>query len=534
MKKIKIPYYIKNIGALYFMLVALLIPLNITFVPPLFQTGGEILGTDFGYLAFWLIDMAVLLFGLIFAVPALLSKGNHREEDSEAEGTQEDCPMWKRLIVAGLPICALTMLQTLAFAVCALASEFFDLSVIRILFVGIMVCGAVYLWMLICAVLYRLAGSGGWYLLGQLVLNFAFIIIADGCLRIYNSNPLLPHREFNPFVFNIFALSGLIPFSLSYVSLILLVIVVAAFAFIIWRNLKKKKALNFVKTGLAYKIVTIILFSLSVAFLAVGESIKENTVSAGTVGLFFAVTLIPATGLTFIASRKNKSWVKIIIPVTAVAVAAALAMGIASGAIVKKGYSLPEETDIKSINIRIDTYDDMEMEAHLDDCLAFHKTLLELFEEGYGQDPYTGQHPDADCLADVYNSFIIRYSLNNGRETYREYHNLNNAAFDEAYIKFLQSDAYEYSLKNTTEKGAEIEFSWCEEKQPLQLTAMLVQEILVTYCKELQSADREAFYEEYGVITFTKSKIRKLYVPASFTETRALMEELFEQYYVKN
>jgi len=111
---------------------------------------------------------------------------------------------------------------------------------------------------------------------------------------------------------------------------------------------------------------------------------------------------------------------------------------------------------------------------------------------------------------------------------------LNNAAFDEAYIKFLQSDAYEYSLKNTIETGAEIEFSWCEENQPLRLTAMLVQEILDTYCKELQSADREAFYEEYGVITFTKSKIRKLYVPASFTETRALMEELFEQYGVKN
>jgi len=65
--------------------------------------------------------------------------------------------------------------------ICEKYSPYFDTSLIVILFNGIALCGLVFIWITICAVLYIVARSALWYFIGFLTLNFAPIIISYGC-----------------------------------------------------------------------------------------------------------------------------------------------------------------------------------------------------------------------------------------------------------------------------------------------------------------------------------------------------------------
>ncbi len=512
----------------YIILVLLFIILNLFFVPSLFSSGNDLFDandTTIILIAFTLIGFLILISVL---TPYWLKK-------KSTEMMDEDEPqpsVWDKIFSLWIPFCFYIIAQMIVLGFCEKISPYFNMSFIVILFNGIALCGLIFVWITICAVLYFVARSVRWYFIGFLVLNFAPIIISQGCYEIYNVSSLVPHKTWNPLNFNLFIVSVATVFNFSTVFLLVTGVIICIFVYL-WHRKKNLKTLGLTTFSIIYKILVNFLISLSAAFLLSSHFIGEAQISLNYILCFIVVALSVSIVCGYFAFRRNKPISRIIITTLAVVVSCALILGAIPSSVQKEAYILPDKEEIESVKIFLDSIEEFEVDKHFDDCVYLHKILLELFEKGHLPDETEYPYEAPECIADMWENANFNYKLKDGKSFYREYRDLKDSAFDEFYIQLMKSDMYAYSLKKTKLDNPQMRYyygdpdgKWCE------LPESCVEELLKTYCDELKMADKSAFYERYETIVFNGvyDLGRVIYIPLSFTDTRNLAINYMNQY----
>ena len=245
----------------YIILVLLFIILNLFFVPSLFSSGNDLFDandTTIILIAFTLIGFLILISVL---TPYWLKK-------KSTEMMDEDEPqpsVWDKIFSLWIPFCFYIIAQMLLLGICEKLSAPFNTPYIYILLAGIALCVLIFIWIIICAFLYLVARSVGWYYIGLLALNFAPIVISWGCYEIYNANPLMINESWNPLNFNLFVVSAAL-FGHPIILLLISGIIISLFIYLLRRN-KNHRTINLTIISVVYKIAVIFLVSLSVAFI---------------------------------------------------------------------------------------------------------------------------------------------------------------------------------------------------------------------------------------------------------------------------
>lgn len=516
----------------YIILVLLFIILNLFFVPSLFSSGNDLFDandTTIILIAFTLIGFLILI--SIMTPSWLKKKSTEMMDEDEAQRS-----VWDKIFSLWIPFCFYIIAKMIVLGFCEKISPYFNMSFIVILFNGIALCGLIFVWITICAVLYFVARSVRWYFIGFLVLNFAPIIISQGCYEIYNVSSLVPHKTWNPLNFNLFIVSVATVFNFSTVFLLVTGVIICIFVYL-WHRKKNLKTLGLTTFSIIYKILVNFLISLSAAFLLSSHFIGEAQISLNYILCFIVVALSVSIVCGYFAFRRNKPISRIIITTLAVVVSCALILGAIPSSVQKEAYILPDKEEIESVKIFLDSIEEFEVDKHFDDCVYLHKILLELFEKGHLPDETEYPYEAPECIADMWEDATFRYKLKDGKSFYREYRDLKDSAFDEFYIRLMKSDMYAYSLKKTKLDNPQMRYyygnpdgKWCE------LPESCVEELLKTYCDELKKADKSAFYEEYETIRLTgvyDFRDRIIYIPLSFTDTRNLAITYVNQYAAK-
>lgn len=485
----------------YIFLAVLFVLYNIMGLPALFRSGGDLFDAT---------DRLVLLtlFLLIGFLVLLSLTMPFRFRNVEGEETP---PFWDRIHSQCIPYCLCVAVQALLVKFC---SSKIHISILEIVIAAVAICALIYGWAFLCGCLYLLGGSVGWYFVGLFTLNIAPITISQGCYDIYNANPIAPHESWNPFNF--------------YVFILLFGVFAAVFA-VLLRKIKKIEKIVMTVFSNLYKIIMIFLVSLSIAFLFCKTSIEKGPVTLGLALAFTGTALVISSALVYFVFRNKKLILRIGVSTLAVVVFSALIFGFIPSSAQNKAFDLPKEEEVESVRIFLDSIETFEVDEHLGDCIAIHEDLLNLFEEGYMPDKTESAYKEPKCIADLWENANFHYQLKNGKSFSREYRRLKDPAFDEIYIKLMQSDMYAYSLKNVDLKKPRIETVglYCE------LSENFVIDFLATYCEELKNADKSAFYERYDPIPFIGvygSYKRIIYVPKSFTKTRTLLNEYVNEH----
>lgn len=518
----------KNRVPFYIVLGLLFVILNIFSIPSLFSSGNDLFDTNdtpIILIAFTLIAFLVLI---SIMTPFWLQKKNTQTingDDAQPSVCDKIFSLW-------IPFCFYIIAQMIVLGFCEKISLNFNMSFIVILFNGIALCGLIFVWITICSVLYFVARSVWWYFIGFLVLNFAPIIISQGCYEIYNVTSLVPHKTWNPLNFNLFFVSVATLFNFSIVFLLVTGVIISIFVYL-WHQEKNHQTINSIVFSTVYKIIVIFLISLSIAFLIAKPFMIKNQISLNYILCFLVVALSVAILLTVFSFRRNKLLIKMGITVLAVTVSSALILGFIPAQVQNEAYILPDKEEIESVEIFLDSIEEFEVDKHFDDCVYLHKILLELFKKGHLPNETEYPYEAPKCIADLWENANFRYKLKDGKSFYREYRDLKDSAFDEFYIRLMKSDMYAYSLKSTKLDNPQMRYyygdpdgKWCE------LPESCIEELLKTYCDELKKADKSAFYEGYETIVFNGvyDLRRVIYIPLSFTDTRNLAINYMNQY----
>lgn len=519
----------KKCVAFYIVLGLLFVILNLFSIPSLFSSGNDLFDandTPIILIVFTLIGFLILISIL---TPSWLKKKSTQTIDED----EPQPSVWDKIFSLWIPFCCYIIAQMIVLGFCVKISPYFNMSFIVILFNAIALCGLIFVWITICAVLYFVARSICWYFIGFLVLNFTPIIISQGCYEIYNVSSLIPHKTWNPLSFNLFVVSAATLFNYSTIFLLVTGVIIGVFVYLQHRK-KNLRILGLTTFSIIYKILVILLVSLSAAFLLSRLFMGESQISFNYILCFLVVALSVSIVFGYFAFRRNKPISRIIITSLAVVVSCALILGAIPYSVQKEAYILPDIEDIESVELFLDSIEEFEVEKYLDDCIELHKILLELFEDGYLPDETEYPYNEPECIADLWEDANFRYKLKDGKSFYREYRDLKDSAFDEFYIRLMKSDMYAYSLKKTKLDNPQMRYyygnpdgKWCE------LPESCVEELLKTYCDELKKADKSAFYEEYETIRLTgvyDFRDRIIYIPLSFTDTRNLAITYINQY----
>lgn len=510
----------------YSILLILFIILNVFSVPSLFSSGNDLFDADdtpIILIAFTLIAFLILI--------SIITPYWFKKESMAKMVEDEPQPsVWDKIFSLWIPFCCYIIAQMIVLGFCEKISPYFNMSFITILFNGIALCGLIFIWITICAVLYFVARSICWYFICFLVLNFAPIIISQGCYEIYNVSSLIPHKTWNPLSFNLFVSAATL-FNYSTIFLLVTGVIIGVFVYLQHRK-KNLRILGLTTFSIVYKILVILLVSLSAAFLLSRLFMGESQISFNYILCFLVVALSVSIVFGYFAFRRNKPISRIIITSLAVVVSCALILGAIPYSVQKEAYILPDIEDIESVELFLDSIEEFEVEKYLDDCIELHKILLELFEDGYLPDETAYPYNEPECIADLWEDANFRYKLKDGKSFYREYRDLKDSAFDEFYIRFMKSDLYAYSLQKTEMNNPQMQIfgKWCE------IPESYIEELLKTYCDELKKADKSAFYEGFGTIRLTgvyNFRDRIIYIPLSFTDTRNLATTYVNKYAAK-
>lgn len=520
----------KNRVPFYIVLGFLFVILNLFCVPSLFSSGNDLFDADdtpIILIAFTLIAFLILI--------SIITPYWFKKESIEKMVEDELQPsVWNKIFSLWIPFCFYIIAQMIVLGFCEKISPYFNTSFIVILFNGIALCGLIFVWITICAVLYFVARSVRWYFIGFLALNFAPIIISQGCYEIYNVSSLVLHKTWNPLSFNLFVVSAATLFNYSTIFLLVTGVIIGVFMYLQHRK-KNPRILGLTTFSIIYKILVIFLISLSAAFLLSRLFMGESQISFNYILCFLVVALSVSIVFGYFAFRRNKLISRIIITSLAVVVSCALILGAIPYSVQKEAYILPDIEDIESVELFLDSIEEFEVDEYFDDCIELHKILLELFEDGYLPDETEYPYNEPECIADLWEDANFRYKLKDGKSFYREYRDLKDSAFDEFYIRLMKSDMYAYSLQKTEINNPQMRyFSFGDDiGKWRELPESCIEELLKTYCDELKTADKSAFYEGYETIRLTgvyDFRDRIIYIPLSFTDTRNLAITYVNQY----
>lgn len=515
---------------LYIILTLLFVRLNIFFVPNLFSAGSDLFVTNDIPVLLAIFTLIAFLILISIITPFWLKKRKTEAVDEDEPQPSGGVKIFSLWVPFGFYIIA----QMIVLGFCENRSSFLNISFIVILLSGIVIGGLIFVWITICAGIYFVARSVGWYFIGFLALNFAPVIISWGCYEVYNINSLIPHKIWNPLNFNLFAASGFV-LTRPIIAFLALGVFVGVFAYMLPR-LRKRNIISLAATSSVYKILVIFLISLSASFLMAKPFMLKYQISLKYILCFLVVALLVSIVFGYFTFRKNKPISRIVITVLAVGVSCALILGAIPYNAQREAYILPDKEDIESVKLYLDSIEEFEVDKHFEDCIDLHRTLLELFEDGYLPDETEYPYKEPECIADLWEDANFNYKLKDGKSFYREYRDLKDSAFDEFYIRLMKSDMYAYSLQKTEMNNPQMRYysdgegKWCE------LPESCVEELLKTYCDELKMADKSAFYEAYEgirLIGVYNSLDRIIYIPISFTDTRNLAITYINQYAVK-
>lgn len=525
---VKSLYLSQNRIPFYIVLGLLFVILNLFFVPSLFSSGNDLFDTNDTPVILIIFTLIAFLILIFIMTPFCLQKKNTQTIDED----EPQPSVWVKILSLWVPLCLYLIAQMVVFGVCEILSPEFNIPFIAIMLPGIALCVLIFIWIIICAFLYLVARSIGWYFIGLLALNFAPIIISQGCYEIYNYSFLLPNKGCNPLSFNLFIISAATLFNFT-AAFLLVSGIIGVFIYLLCRK-KKHQTINLTALSTVYKIILIFLISLSAAFLIAKPFMLKNQISLNYILCFLVVVLSVTILLTVLSFKRNKLLIKMGITILAVAVFSALIFGFIPVQVQNEAYILPDKEEIESVEIFLDSIEEFEVDKHFDDCVYLHKILLELFENGHLPDETEYPYEAPECIADLWENANFHYKLKDGKYLSREYRDLKDSAFDEFYIELLKSDMYAYSLKKTKLDNPQMRYyygnpdgKWCE------LPESCVEELLKTYCDELKKADKSAFYEEYETIRLTgvyDFRDRIIYIPLSFTDTRNLAITYINQY----
>jgi len=501
----------------------LFILLNIFTVPNLFSSGGWLFDTEDRAVLLSVAALIVFLILIIILTPSRLKKKNTERVDDEPQPS-----VWDKIFAFWLPFCFYIIAQMIVLGICEKYSPYFDTSLIVILFNGIALCGLVFIWITICAVLYIVARSALWYFIGFLTLNFAPIIISYGCYEIYNTISVAPYKAWNPFNFNLFFVSTVTSIGFPIVFILITSVIIGVFVYL-WRRNKKLKIIGLTAFQIIYKILVIFLISLSAAFYLSSLFIGEVQIAFNYILCFLVVALLVSIVMCYFAFRRNKPISRTIITGLAVVVSCTIIWGFIPSTAQKEAYILPDIEDIESVELFLDSIETFEVDKYFEDCIDLHSFLLKLFKDGYLPDETEYPYEEPECIADLWENASFRYKLKNEKYFNRDYRDLKASAFDDFYIRLMKSDMYAYSLQKTEIANTQIQIlgKWCE------LPENCIEELLKTYCDELKKADKSAFYENYNIIQFNVANDRgkrRIYIPVSFTDTEKLATEYINMY----
>ncbi len=511
----------KNYLPFYISLSVLFYLINDFCLPVLFISPGGYFGPDGAYSVSLILSAAVIFLAIPIVTPFVFRQKTADNNQGEQRGTG------RKFLSLWIPLVCYVLLQQLAVGICDLFSSSLSIPFSELLLAGAVLCTTAFLWTFLCAALSFLSRSVGWYFVGFLVLNLAPLLISSGCYDIYNVQPLVTKMAWSFIPFHLF----------SFISAILakpihLLIVLAAVigVFIGWRLCKKRPLpIPREKVFLAYRIALIVLISLSLGFYLLDPWISGYQLALGYVFSFIAVAVGAAIALAWLVFLKNKPLLPVGISFVAVALSCVLILGVIPAQSQREAFSLPKPEDVAGVEFRSNGKDCFAADEHMDECLKLHQEFLELCKKHLPED--TRRPEDApECMADLWEWVGVRYQLKNGQPIYRSYSNLNDPAFDELHLRFLQSQVYEYALKDIQiSKDEKVQMKYfCQDREKGiggRLSQSRAEDLLQTYLEELKLADVSVLREEYETIQLEgiyETGDRVIYVPLSFTHTREL------------
>ncbi len=516
----------KNNKVFHFGFSAFLVIFNLWLLRGLFSAGSEYMDANSLYAIILVFVLAVIFLVLIFMAPMAFRR-NEKGRYIHKGIAQKILSIW-------VPLSFYLLIQMVILAVCNLLSPYFDLPIYNVVFTALGLFAVLFLWAAICVIVYYLWQNIGGYILGIAVINLAPSLIVLSCFDIYNSNLLIYGSSENPLSYNIFLISGLLAGVKPIIFLLCFGVVFGIFA------LLHKKAKNFSKTAVAklftpYKIAIILLSSVTIGFIAGRLITGDANPTIKYILTCLISALVFAVFWTWFAFRKNKPIIKTAVVFVATITALSLALFAIPAKSQKDANFLPDYNDVEKVEIFLDSMEDFETDAHFDECVELHGDLLRLLDANPPKECDLAGH-NGGRLAERWEDFKVSYHLKNGECVHRSYRDLCDDVYDDFYIKLLQSDFYAHALKQTKMDNPEMRYrsfggdemgDWCE------LPAESVNNLINTYCEELKNAERKAFYEECETIRLTGVygyDDRIIYLPYSFTETRAKAQQYIETY----
>lgn len=427
-------------------------------------------------------------------------------------------PAWKRICLLFAPFGIYIFAQTLVFLFFNFVSKPFAHKIHPLLIValGVGELALVFLYVFMCSVLFFLSEKPRWYLFGFLAVNFSPWLIAYGLEQISRADPLLKNLHITPAAYN--PLLFLISFSRNIFVTIAAVIAALAVCILLMRVYKK---INVTPLYAAYKIIVLLLMSLSVGFLPL---LFIEKISSGYIFVYAAVTFVTLVALMLVVFKKYKLTL-ITVGTSLVAIALAAAITILPPLLRDRKNMLPEADEIESVKITLDSLESCVVASNFDECLELHGTIIEILERKFT----AGEDNHLDYTTNVWDKVTFWYTLKNGKTFVREYRHLDDMAFDSVFVSYLQSDMYHDSLKNTdTQREPVMRYSG---KQCV-IEEHDVEDIISTYCDELKNATDSDFYDNYTTVTLEHvyELPRDLHIPNSFTKTRDKIDRLMFYY----
>ncbi len=360
-------FFSKNCIPVYYILGAMFVFLNVILLPGLFQPGNEYLDTDFSYIIFLVFASFGILFLTYIMAPICLKKKDTQANDEN----EQTAPAFVKILSLWITVCVCMVVQMLIFGICTILSKYFDLPFINILLACLSLCVLYLVWIILFSLLYFCTRSVSWYVTGFFVFNFAPIIISRGCYDIYNLNPVVPNLDWNFLQFNLFTLSAI--FCFNPIIMILMAVIAIGILMCMWWLWKKHCTINFSVISSIYKMITVVLVSLSCGFMFSYSCMDEAKISQTYIIRFLIVALVVAAATAFIVFRKNKMLLHTGIAVLVVAISSALILGGIPARTHKAAYYLPKPEKIESVNLFLSSTYELEIkEEHFDEVVDLH------------------------------------------------------------------------------------------------------------------------------------------------------------------
>lgn len=505
---------IKQHPVVYFLLTALFIGLNVLIDGTLIK--GDDSGwftTEDSYLLMSLLTLAAMLVILCFSAPFFLC----------AENGPNIC---NRVFLFYFPFAMYVILQTLQVIVFVFAFESFDISVSKLVIFAAIGLLTIFYWVVLLGIIYFAASNLAWYFIGVVAVFISPVAL------LYISNMALDLSDtLLYFVFTPAFLPMLLG-SNPIVALIAAVPVITIFFVTLLAYMKNKIKLN---SALIYKIFKLIV--MCPVSLSAGVFLLKyyNVTDKYFVILYAFVTLLVFVILCSYAFQKYRFMTVTLI--TAVAVGIVAIIVLSPPIRIKQSQRPvavpPESQDIDYVKIRLDGLEEYRLDYSFGSCIELNNRIIELRKGEYDS---SAMRDDPDCLADVWNSISFNYTLKNGRTGAGYYDNLNDSVFDDFFIEYLRSDAYEASFDEFFLREETMLIQYVSEdpdRLVRELDKTKVEGIIDIYCDELDSTDEWAFYEPYDTLLIENangSGDRNIYIPQSFAKTRDAIKNYMNQY----